>query len=468
MTKTLPFLYDYCFANMILPNAATSEMAMVNILFSKYNPGFHYHSLFDKEKGSHTSALKKIFGNHYMDWAPVMRDNGPHLTNQCYHPFVNIVEDSVIFGKRKYEKYIYPILLGPHSRLFLGIGQPGDKIQGEYFWKNISADVLEDVRFGKAVILLDWAHECLMTRDLYVQFHKILEGSGIPPRHIIFAHNSFNAVELYEKWFEPQERRLTVMDWPFLMFMISHHFYTNPSYRLNLANFLKSKNTKREFYFLFKNRRAHTHRCAMTYLLYKENLLDRADWSMLEKLEYERFAANVHYHGVTVDPDTCRSLYQHFPKQMSTEDTAEFSNVHGWTDTNPGTSGLAYFEITTETLFTTPYRSTTEKICKPLVNFLPFLVIGPPGILRQLRDLGYKTFAPLIDESYDEEEDHNLRLAKIAQEAKRLCEMNKDQLHDWYWSMEDILIHNHNKILEFHKHDPINIRLIDHLHNLIQ
>ena len=29
--------------------------------------------------------------------------------------------------------------------------------------------------------------------------------------------------------------------------------------------------------------------------------------------------------------------------------------------------------------------------------------------------------------------------------------MSKEELHNWYWSMEDILVYNRNLLLEYHK-----------------
>jgi hypothetical protein len=463
MTYKIPFLYDYVFANMILPNAISSEMAMINYTFTKYNSGQHYYSVFDKELGSDNGVLGKVFGKHYQDWPPCVRGHGPHLGSSAYHPYLEIVEDSLYFGKKKYKKYIYPILVGPHFKLFVGQGSLGSKINGEHFWKNISAEVLEDVRKKDAFIFLDWAHECLLTRESYLMLHESIARSGIPPSQIIFAHNSFNARELYETWFEPKERKVTVLDWPFLMFMISHHYTTKPEYRITEESFNASRTKIREHYFLFRNRRAHPHRSAILYKLYEAEILDKGDWSMLQNVEYEHFIKNIISHDIHVNIELCKSLFTQFPKKLKLETESQFENVGGWSDTNPIPSTEVYFDVTTETLFDTHYKSMTEKISKPLINFLPFVLIGAPGLLQQLRAVGFKTFHPFINESYDLERDPNKRLVLIVEEIKKLCAMSKDKLHQWYWSMEDILVHNHRTMLEFHTTDPTNFDLIKYL-----
>jgi hypothetical protein len=64
------------------------------------------------------------------------------------------------------------------------------------------------------------------------------------------------------------------------------------------------------------------------------------------------------------------------------------------------------------------------------------------GTLEILKELGFKTFHPFIDESYDREPDKLKRLNMVIDELNRLCEMELSELHELYWSMSDILIYN--------------------------
>ena len=51
--------------------------------------------------------------------------------------------------------------------------------------------------------------------------------------------------------------------------------------------------------------------------------------------------------------------------------------------------------------------------------------------LAKLREIGYKTFSPWINESYDEEVDNDKRFFMILDEIKRLCSMSKEEIHKW-------------------------------------
>ena len=66
-----------------------------------------------------------------------------------------------------------------------------------------------------------------------------------------------------------------------------------------------------------------------------------------------------------------------------------------------------------------------------------------------LRDLGFKTFSPYINESYDNEKTTFRRMQKITKEVKRICSMSQDEMHKWYYQMEDILIHNRELIKKY-------------------
>ena len=54
----------------------------------------------------------------------------------------------------------------------------------------------------------------------------------------------------------------------------------------------------------------------------------------------------------------------------------------------------------------------------------------------------------------------------IHNEVKRLCNMTNEELHNWYWSMEDILVHNHKLLLEYHKTKPYGVDFINELYDI--
>ena len=65
----------------------------------------------------------------------------------------------------------------------------------------------------------------------------------------------------------------------------------------------------------------------------------------------------------------------------------------------------------------------TEKVYKGIACEKPFLVFGTPFMLEDVRKLGFETFSPYIDETYDTISDNQERLNTIAKEIDRLVKL---------------------------------------------
>jgi len=82
----------------------------------------------------------------------------------------------------------------------------------------------------------------------------------------------------------------------------------------------------------------------------------------------------------------------------------------------------SYFSVITEThCYETNYPFLTEKIYKPLLMGHPFLVLSTPNFYKHLKNIGYKTFDGLIDESFDTIADNKKRVEAFAQSVENLC-----------------------------------------------
>ena len=112
----------------------------------------------------------------------------------------------------------------------------------------------------------------------------------------------------------------------------------------------------------------------------------------------------------------------------------------------------SYINLVTETFFG---RNVflSEKIFKPLSNLQPFIVLGDYGTLAELKRLGFKTFEPFIDESYDLEIDPKIRMEKIEKEIQKLKNKSIQEIHEWYYSIKDILLYNQNHLYTFETYE---------------
>lgn len=102
-----------------------------------------------------------------------------------------------------------------------------------------------------------------------------------------------------------------------------------------------------------------------------------------------------------------------------------------------------YFSLVSETFFfENDAVFFTEKIFKPIVYKHPFILISSPMQLDSLRELGYRTFHPYINEDYDKETDDVKRLKLIVQEVYRLSNLGQDELFEFIDNVKPIVKHN--------------------------
>ena len=462
----LPFFYDYVLPNYVLPNALNNEYGIINYLHTLYSNKVRENCYTDI--GVSTIA-EHMFDDNLGRWTTSVRHGGSHL-NAPWYPELRVKENSLYFGKQIYKKYIYPIKITPHIDEFIGVNlKAGNKLNGEYFWKHMSAEALADAQQGKALIFIDYGQENFIEKEQYINLHECLRLSGIPKEQVVLAFNSFNAQEIYESWFTEHERKLEVKNWPYVMGASSWH-YNKISYpaRLDLDKFNETRNVYRKNYFLFKIRNGRPHRKALLYKLASDNLLSKGDWSCLTEFdiadwEIDRFNQ---YYQWALNTSVVKEVLQ-LPKSLESEEGMTHSDVSAWTDQHAKAHETSYFYVCTETFVDKEYKSLTEKVFKPIANFQPFFFVAYPGALALLQSLGFKTFHPFIDESYDNEPDDAKRMNMIIAEMHRLCNMSKEQIHEWYWQMEDILTHNHNHLLEIYKHETKGPELIKYLYDKI-
>ena len=84
----------------------------------------------------------------------------------------------------------------------------------------------------------------------------------------------------------------------------------------------------------------------------------------------------------------------------------------------------------------------TEKTWKVITSKRPFIVFATPYFLEDLRSLGYQTFHPYIDESYDTIEDQNERLTAIVNEINRLNNLSPDEFDHVFKECYNIALNN--------------------------
>jgi hypothetical protein len=105
-----------------------------------------------------------------------------------------------------------------------------------------------------------------------------------------------------------------------------------------------------------------------------------------------------------------------------------------------------YFSLVTETVYESRHSFFTEKIWKPIMMGHPWIAVANHGFYKDLRDLGFKTFDSLIDESFDEISNPHSRLTRQAQVIEDLC---RQDLKSFLAESRSICEHNQQHLLEY-------------------
>jgi hypothetical protein len=467
MKHKINFVFDYVFPTFILPNATMTELGIINYMTSM-------HSL----KAQNATAFEQYIslGEMFDGQLGSMPNSGTgyFYQAQVYKNIIHYTELPLYLHQRGDSNFIYPIKPNAVLSEFAGVNpMHSKKMQGEHFWKFISKKAMEYILTKKAKIFIDYSMEPYIDKETYEQIHKGLEGSEIPNDCIIMCINSFNAEELYKKYFPESEQKLQVRNLPFCLDHSSWYYndciLRNNGVCMTENDFYNTKNTIRDNHFLMKIRNAREHRLAILYKMATNDLLKFGDWSFLgnystyspSTISYiiEKYDLNDLHLG------KIKHIHDNAPNLLQNERNIDFNKINAWTDETFQPHVNSYFEICFETFIHTDYKSLTEKVFKPIINFQPFIFVAFPGALKLLKELGFKTFDDFIDERYDTEEDNVLRMRMIMDEIDRLCKMNKNEIHDWYWKMEDILVHNHKTLLDYNKTKLFGEDLVKELSN---
>lgn len=89
----------------------------------------------------------------------------------------------------------------------------------------------------------------------------------------------------------------------------------------------------------------------------------------------------------------------------------------------------------------------SEKVFKPMLYKMPFIVIGPKGVLAALHKKGYKTFGSLINESYDTIDNEQERFSAIIDLIKELSNLSQEDIDNISKLSEEITEHNYKNLI---------------------
>jgi hypothetical protein len=246
--------------------------------------------------------------------------------------------------------------------------------------------------------------------------------------------------------------------------LLHEHFMVRIlAYEENLAEMEKTpeifSNTNKPYKFLFLNGRSRPHRKYLWHRFRQLGLLDQCLWTMLDG----RGSGNKILKLIENDRDLMLDTtpIRHLPpkyevsryrqNQIKSPDYPHqfikfdiFDNQWGEIYLEAAPYIDSYFSLVTETVLEHPYSFFTEKISKPLAIGHPWIAASNRGFYRDIRNLGFRTFSHVIDESWDSIDHDQDRMDRIVQVVSDLsrqdlgsflsacestCKYNQQHLH---------------------------------------
>jgi hypothetical protein len=105
-----------------------------------------------------------------------------------------------------------------------------------------------------------------------------------------------------------------------------------------------------------------------------------------------------------------------------------------------------FCSVVTESSFLDSTTYISDKTITAILNCMPFIIVGPPHVLKTAQNMGFKTFNNYWDESYDNEFDHSLRMKKILELIDTISKFTKEELTTMQQDMQSICIYNKQHI----------------------
>ena len=306
------------------------------------------------------------------------------------------------------------------------------------------------LRKGGAYLLIDQSHEGYHTEWLWAWFHNNLETYNIPPKQVIYVTGNLDSKDQYDLWAKDRlpENKMLIVPYPHFETAISNILNNNisryPSFDQHMQYKESNLDSIKTYNALQKRPRAH--RAWIFKHLFDAKLLESGINSMNT---FERI--NTTFEDNVMSENDYNDIIKKLP-MLPPNTKSDGLNAFASSDCgnyltmfNEQIMLDTWLSVVSEASFgESDYECfLSEKTFKPIACNHPFIIAGNKGSLARLRELGYKTFSPYIDESYD-----NLntweRLAAITKEISRINNMKRVDKLEWYRNLKHILDFNYN------------------------
>lgn len=376
------------------------------------------------------------------------------------------------------EPFIYPLK-------FYAPRAPGRE-DFSYFL-NVAPDILDAIRDGQGLMVLDVSNEGgAATFDVLDALHARLDSMGIPPSKVALVTQNTVFLDDYREWAAEKGLTdlITIEEYHCFLRLMAVYATDDliPSGRFQARlDAFEAGEKPRKHAFLSLNFTPRPHRLALMLHLLKQDHLSKGLVSFpgLENRKLnlagreDKVLRSVPFPDIAELETYLPALAEIGPLTLDVDPFAKSPVVDIGLDEHYSET---YLSLVTESGVSTHashrkarHRRFTEKPFKPMLGFHPFIIVGLPFTLREIRRYGFKTFAPFINEDYDEIEDDKARMEAVLQEIDRVVNLPDAEKVKLRQDLKDVLLHNYMRFggdLQAHFLNDIERPLVDKLRAL--
>lgn len=330
-------------------------------------------------------------------------------------------------------KYLYPI----------EINRPGELVNNPHLidFKYVREEVKQDVREGRAKIVLLMPYEGDYPAEVFDRLHSWCTNCRFDKDDVYFVNANIKSNKL------SKELNFSVKVLPTIFTSMF------PMYRENYDENIYTKECTFEpvsnltNLYVCYNRRPRYHRLIMLCSLLANNIWHRGLISHRpDNFKQDLSRVNWEFQSYV------KMLEAIGPKELDMDlldnNPAIQYNIDHYKQT--------FLSLIPETGFSNHSVFFSEKIWKSIRVGHPFILVGSPGMLKELHNLGFKTFSNWWDESYDDEINLEKRIKKISNVLLKLSQVSITELKDLRRDLRDTVEFNQNLINSFGLENPMD------------
>jgi hypothetical protein len=345
------------------------------------------------------------------------------------------------------DTYIYPYTLTwriPFGNYFCGNS-------GLFEFSHTPDHIIHHVRQSKGYFLIDCTAEAWVQDQQLDMIHSYFSHfNQIPMGKIIYLTGCMNAQDVYNRWCEKRQipdiprERMIMISFPISQSAIATNIWqaSEPEY---------DTQTVPEKTFLCWNRRFRKHRTTLALALDKEGLVDRSYYSMGlvdPEVNSQQFSHTVDLYTdpfLTLTQEGAEKFMSKLPLKID-EETQINQMCQDFDAAARPFYQNSLVSVVTETNFENLELTLTEKSFKPSKEKHPFIIVGVPGALKALKEMGFQTFDEFWDETYDQIHEPKARLRKIVEVCKDIGSWDNDKILDFKRRVKPILENNYQAV----------------------